>query len=191
MPMNKISTPVISDLNLLTLLILPLLMLVSCSPRVERDADNQQDMEATATIVGPTDVPAVTVAAIENQSDEVYFDLIANTSNCLGEDLWFGGKLESYNKAVLANSGAFLQQKVYRITELTATGLNSNSSYLVNNKANMLRAVVDKNGVIFLQLSQGQLQLVPQQKSKPVVLAYQPKATDGYLDGSVGRWSCR
>ncbi|MDX5436756.1 MAG: hypothetical protein LPK03_06145 [Pontibacter sp.] len=189
--MNKISTPVFSDLNPLVFLILPLLMMFSCSPRVERETDKQQDMEATATTVGPKDVPTVTVAAIENQSDEVYFDLIANTSSCLGEDLWFGGKLESYNKALLANSGAFSQQKVYRITELTATGLNSNNSYLVNNKANTLRAVVDKDGTIFLQLSQGQLQLVPQEKSKPVVLAYQPKATDGYLDGSVGRWSCK
>ncbi|ARS36884.1 hypothetical protein [Pontibacter actiniarum] len=187
--MTKIFTSAISDLNRLVFLLLPLSLLASCSTRVEPKLGEQQ--EATAAVVAPKEVPAVTVAAIENTSDEVYFDLIAKTSNCLGEDLWLGGKLESESKAMLAKSGALSQHKIYKITELTATGLNSNSSYLVNNKAHTLRAVVDKEGVIYLQLSQGQLQLMPQANEKPLVLAYQPNPSDGRYDGMVGRWSCK
>ncbi|MCX2741910.1 hypothetical protein [Pontibacter anaerobius] len=188
--MRRTSTSVISVLNRIAFLLLFLFFVAACSAHVEREADKKQQ-DATVAVVTSKKVPSVTVASYENQSDEVYFDLIANTSNCLGEDLWFGGKLESQNKAMLANSGAFSQQKVYIVTELTATGLNSNNSYKVDNKSHTLRAVVDKDGVIFLQLSQGQLQLVPQANADPLVLAYQPNPTSGYYDGSVGRWSCK
>ncbi|WP_299760249.1 hypothetical protein [uncultured Pontibacter sp.] len=188
--MNKISTPVISVINRIALLLLPLTFVAACSAHVEREPEQKQP-DAAVAVVASKKVPTVTVASFQNQSDEVYFDLIAKTSNCLGEDLWFGGKLESHSKAVLASSGAYSHQKVYKVTELTATGLNSNSSYKVDNNANTLHAVVDKDGVIFLQLSQGQLQLVPQANGESVVLAYQPNANEGYFDGSIGRWSCK
>ncbi|WP_276498583.1 hypothetical protein [Pontibacter litorisediminis] len=172
------------------MLLLPLLFMAACSAHVERDAAKEQQTP-TVAVVASKEVPAITVASFQSQSDEVYFDLIANTSNCLGENLWFGGKLESQSKAVLASSGAYTQQKVYRVTELTATGLNSNNSYRVNNSGNTLRAVVSETGEIFLQLSQGQLQLEPQANAKPLVLAYQPNPKEGYYDGTVGRWSCK
>lgn len=186
--MNKIFTTVTSELNRFVFLLAPLFILAACSARVEPKATDQQ--EATANAVS-TQASPVTVAAIENSSDEVYFDLIANTSNCLGEDLWLGGKLESESKATLAQSGAISHHKAYKITELTATGLNSNNIYQVNNRTNTLRAVVNPDGVIYLQLGQGQLQLLPQANNKPLVLAYQPNPADGYYDGTVGRWSCK
>ncbi|TPE45418.1 hypothetical protein [Pontibacter mangrovi] len=189
--MYKTFTSVISGLNRFVVLALPLLILGACSAHIDRDAEKQTQQENTVATIAPKEVPSVTVASFQSESDEVYFDLIANTSSCLGEDLWFGGKLEGQPKAMLGQSGALTHQKVYRITELTATGLNSNNSYLVDNKANTLRAVVDNKGNIFLQLSQGRLQLLPREDAKPLVLAYQPDATDGYLDGSVGRWSCK
>ncbi|GAB3824253.1 hypothetical protein GCM10028895_32280 [Pontibacter rugosus] len=186
--MNKNSTLKISDVNSFVLIIVSLLVLASCSARVEREVDEQHN---TTAVVAPIKAPSITVAAIENASDEVYFDLIAETSNCLGEDLWLGGKLESNDKVSLASSGAISPSKVYRITELTATGLNSNSSYLVNNKAHTLKAVTGSRGVVYIQLSQGQLQLVPQTDAKPLVLAYQPNPAEGYYDGLAGRWSCK
>ncbi|AKD02689.1 hypothetical protein PKOR_05570 [Pontibacter korlensis] len=172
-------------------MLLPLLFLTACSTHVEREATEKKLQEATVAVVAPKNVPTVTVASFQNESDEVYFDLIANTSSCLGEDLWFGGKLESHSKAMMAKSGGSSYQKVYKITELTATGLNSNNSYKVDNKTNTFRAVVDKDGTIFLQLSQGQLQLVPQANAKPLELAYQPNPSEGYYDGTIGRWSCK
>ncbi len=188
--MFRISTSVISVLNRFVLLLLPVLFIAACSAHVERETDKKQQ-DTTVAVVASKKVPSVTVASFQSQSDEVYFDLIANTSSCLGEDLWFGGKLESQSKAYLANSGGITQQKVYRVTELTATGLNSNNSYKVNNNTNTLRAVVSEKGEIFLQLSQGQLQLLPQANEEPLVLAYQPNPSDGYYDGTIGRWSCR
>lgn len=188
--MNKRSTSALSELNLFALLILPLFVLASCSARVELD-DKEQQQGTTATVVAPKDVPTVTVAAYNNAADEVYFDLIANTAGCMGEDLWLGGKLERDTKVSLANSGAVSHSKVYRITELTATGLQSNSVYLVNNQTHTLKATTDKDGTVYLQLAQGQLQLLPDATGKPVVLAYQPNPVEGYYDGTVGSWRCK
>ncbi|GHA65841.1 hypothetical protein [Pontibacter akesuensis] len=144
----------------------------------------------TFAAVAPKQAPAVTVAAITEPSEEVYFDLVARTSNCLGENIWFGGKLVSEEKISLASSGAITEAKVYRIAELTATGLNSNKNYQVSNDKNTLKAVTGSQGEVYIQLTQGELLLLPQEDEQPLVLAYQPNPTDGYYDGMPGRWSC-
>lgn len=184
--MDKSSTFRFSDYTLLALFFF-VLTLGSCSTHVEQEVKaTTSDQEATAS-----ETTAITVAAIEDQSDEVYFDLIAKTSNCLGEDLWLGGKLESSDNVQLSNSGAISKTKVYKVTELTATGLNTNNSYLVNNNTGTLQAKYDENGVIYLQLSEGKMQLKPYPSATPIVVAFQPNPEDGYFDGSVGRWSCK
>lgn len=185
--MNTISTPKHSGFNFYCCLLLSLLLISACTTRMDRDTEKKPDAFAA---VAPTQSPAVTVAAIENPSEEVYFDLVARTSNCLGENIWFGGKLESDEKIALASSGAITESKVYRITELTATGLNSNKNYLVDNKANTIKAVTGSGGEVYIQLGQGELQLLPKENEQPLVLAYQPNPTDGYYDGMPGRWSC-
>ncbi|WP_299817869.1 hypothetical protein [uncultured Pontibacter sp.] len=158
----------------------------SCSTHIDKD----KDATASTETVAPQKPAAVTVAAIKRTSDEVYFDLIAETKNCLGENLWLGGKLESTDKVVLSNSGAFSKTKVFTVTELTATGLSSNNAYQVNSN-NTLQARYDNKGTIYLQLNDGQMQLKPYPSADPIMVAYQPNPNDGYFDGTLGRWSCK
>lgn len=183
--MNRTYTPKFSDYTFIALFFFAL-TLGACSTHVEQDKKTTEP-EAVAA----KEAASVTVAAIEQPSDEVYFDLIAKTSNCLGEDLWLGGKLESTDKVQLSNSGAISKTKVYKVTELTATGLNTNNSYLVNNNAGTLQAKYDEKGVIYIQLSEGKMQLKAYPSAAPIVVAYQPNPDDGYFDGSLGRWSCK
>ena len=184
--MRKIFTPKPSDYTLLASLFIALI-LGACSAHVEQDkkATVAENKDTTAK-----QVSAVTVAAIEQTADEVYFDLIAETNNCLGEDLWLGGKLESADKLVLSNSGAFSKTKVFTVTELTATGLSSNNTYQVSNNSDLLQAKYDNNGTIYLQLSDGQMQLKAYPSAKPIVVAYQPHAQHRYYDGTIGDWQC-
>ncbi|MFD2514168.1 hypothetical protein ACFSRY_09845 [Pontibacter locisalis] len=182
--MNKTSTLKFSDYTLLVLFSFALIF-SSCSTHIEQEV---KTAEAETEIMASKEVTAVTVAAIERPSDEVYFDLIANTSNCLGEDLWLGGKLESSDKVHLSKSGAISKTKVYEVTELTATGLNTNNNYLINNSGT-LQAKYDEKGVVFLQLNEGEIKLKPYHSAAPIVVAYQPE--DGYFDGTLGRWSCK
>ncbi|WP_439880640.1 hypothetical protein ACSX1A_15975 [Pontibacter sp. MBLB2868] len=186
--MNKTFTPKFSDYTLLAFMFFAF-ALGSCSTHVE------QEVKSTASepeAVAAEQTTSVTVAAIEKSSDEVYFDLIAKTTNCLGEDLWLGGKLESTDKVTFSNSGAISKTKAYKVTELTATGLNTNNSYLVNNNAGTLWAKYDEKGVIYLQLSEGKMQLKAYPSATPVVVAYQPNPQDGERpDGTLGRWSCQ
>jgi hypothetical protein len=184
--MDRTFTFKISDYTLFIFLTI-VLAFISCSTQIEQEI---KETTAQTENAEPKKHQAITVAAIERISDEVYFDLIAETQNCLGEDLWLGGKLESTDKLVLSKSGAFSKTKVFTVTELTATGLRSNNTYLVNNNHNTLQAKYDNHGTIYLQLSNGQMQLKAYPSADPIVMAYQTNPEDGYYDGTVGHWSC-
>ncbi|MBC5993913.1 hypothetical protein [Pontibacter cellulosilyticus] len=185
--MDKNFTSKFSDYTLFAYFFIALL-LGACSTHVEQD---KKESTAETETAAPQKHSAVTVAAIEKTADEVYFDLIAETDNCLGEDLWLGGKLESTDKVVLGNSGAFSKTKVFTVTELTATGLSTNNTYLVSNNNNLLQAKYDNKGTIYLQLRDGQMQLKAYPTAKPIVVAYQLDPEEGYYDGSLGNWRCQ
>lgn len=186
--MKKKYTPKFSDYTLSAFFFI-VLLLSACSTHVE--PEKKKTSANTESVRTPEKVYAITVAAIEKTSDEVYFDLIAETNNCLGEDLWLGGKLESTEKVVLSNSGAFSKVKEFTVTELTATGLRSNNTYQVNSNNNLLLARYDNKSTIYLQLSDGQMQLKAYPSAKPIVIAYQPNPKDGYYDGSLSNWRCK
>lgn len=182
--MYKISTSDKSDLSLLAVLFLMLLLFSSCTARVEKEV--QEHQKTTAAVAAEEDA-AVTVAAFNNTSDEVYFDFIAKTSGCLGEDVWLGGKLESIRKVMVANSGALFPVKEYKVTELTAVGLSTNNNYAVQDKEQILKGISKGNGVIHLQLIDGELELLSPSNSHPVVLAYEPVIMSKTI---AGTWSC-
>ncbi|PRY14845.1 hypothetical protein CLV24_10382 [Pontibacter ummariensis] len=185
--MKAIYTPRSSALILWALLLFFLPFFSSCTRHREPEAD---ELLAKRETVTAKEMPPVTLAAIHDSADEVYFDLIANTSGCLGEDLWLGGKLETNSRITMASSGAQSSAREYTVTELTATGLNSNNSFFVNNPSGSLRAVCDANGVIHLQLNEGQLQLTTKNKLTPIVVAFQ--ADQENETGEIaGSWSCR
>ncbi len=184
--MDKTFTFKISDYTLFSILSF-VLIFISCSTHIEQEI---KETTAQTETTLPVKHKVITVAAIDKITDEVYFDLIANTQNCLGEDLWLGGKLVSKDKVILSNSGAFSKTKVFTVTELTATGLSSNNTYLVNDKYNTLHAKYDEKGTIYLQLSDGEILLKAYPSAAPIVMAYRSNSADGYYDGSVGHWSC-
>lgn len=184
--MYRISTSEKSDLALIAaLFILLLLSLASCTARVEKEVSEQQ--KAMEAVVAEEDT-AVTVAVLHDASDEIYFDLVAKTSGCFGEDLWLGGKMESKRKVVRASSGALFQAKEYLITEVTATGLSSNKVYAVQNGASALKGVSKGDGVIHLQLMEGHLEVLSQSNTHSVVLAYEPVQLSKKL---AGTWNCQ
>ncbi|GAB3202859.1 hypothetical protein ABID22_001107 [Pontibacter aydingkolensis] len=183
--MDKTFTSKISDYTSFFFFAL-VLFLPSCTTHVEQETEEA----TTTTNFAPEKASLITVAAIERTADEVYFDLIAETDNCLGEDLWLGGKLQSTDKVVLSNSGAFSKTKEYVVTELTATGLNSNNTYQVNNNNNLIRAKYDNKSTIYLQLSDGHMQLKPYPSAAPIVVAYKTVPENGYYEGSLGQWRC-
>ncbi|MCC9168472.1 hypothetical protein [Pontibacter harenae] len=184
--MNKIYT---SNYSNLYFLITGLLLLISsCTPRVEANKDQSQ--EATA-VVSPAvkPEPVVTVLSIEKPTEEVYFDLVANTSNCLGETLWIGGKAQSGEEAVLDDKGVLKPNTVFEVKELTATGIETNNSYTLDNAKGTLKAVYDKNGVLQIQLGDGPLQLIPRSgNARTITVAHQAIPADM---GYVGHWTCK
>jgi hypothetical protein len=163
--------------------------LFSCSPQAEHRAERQADVLQTNTMDQHTE--AVTVAAMEEPIDEAYFDLIANTTACLGEDLWIGGKVESTNKVSLSKAGAITKHKVYEVTDLTATGLNTNSYYTLRDTAGTLRAVSDDEGVLRIQLRDGQLQLMPRVGRGSIMVAYQAPTASNQKYNADGKWRCQ
>ncbi|MCC9135832.1 hypothetical protein ACFSKU_17560 [Pontibacter silvestris] len=185
--MKRTFTSVNSGLYLLVVCCL-LLFYSSCTTRVDHKAKEQQVTELPVPV---KETGTITVAAIAAANDEVYFDLIAETSACLGENLWIGGKVESAEKMALGKSGDISPSKVYEIKELTATGLSTNSSYTLSNGAGIIRAACDDKGVVYIQLSEGQLQLLTASNTKPVIVAYQPQADNAYVNGTVGNWTCQ
>jgi len=183
---ESFTLPKHSDLSLWGLFLL--LLLYACSPRVEQDAESQaKQAPPTPDIPGQTH----TVAEIEAPAEEAYFDLIAKTSDCLGEDLWIGGKVESTNKVALSKAGAMTNQKVYEIKDLTAAGLNSNSYYMLWDSAGILKAVFDEEGVLHIQLQEGPIKLVPRAGHGPIMVAYQAPETDKPQSDADGNWLCQ
>ncbi|WP_242926128.1 hypothetical protein [Pontibacter vulgaris] len=159
--------------------------MAACSARM--------DVEPQASATDETkEQTAVTVMAsqTQTQTEEAYFDLIAETTDCLGENLWIGGKVETVVQAE-SNTGDSPDQKVYQVKDLTATGLSTNKTYTLQNSAGTLNAVSDADGNIYVQLGEGQLQLMPTSGSKPVVMAFQPWADTEQTEGMAGKWRCQ
>ena len=174
--MKRFFTLTTSDLSLLVTL--TTILFVSCSTRVENEANRQAGLE-TAKIV--KELPVITVAKLDNPAtNQGYFDLIVETSNCLGENLWIGGKLES-------KTGETPRTSEYEVTQLTATGLSSNISYTFANKEGTIKAVGTDAGVVYLQLQEGLLQLQPSVNPTPIALAFHKQEEAD----SPGYWSCK
>ncbi|MBC5775793.1 hypothetical protein H8S95_17090 [Pontibacter sp. KCTC 32443] len=143
------------------------------------------------SIAPPKAQPPVTVAALTVPTNEAYFDLIMETSECLGENLWIGGKVECVPARGINTTNQTLNQRKFALKELTATGLSTYNSYKLRNTNGTLKAIGDKNGKVFLQLQEGQMQLQPTSGEAPIIVAYQrtlPEAV--YRDDSVGNWIC-
>jgi hypothetical protein len=133
-----------------------------------------------------TEQPPVTVAALLVPSNEAYFDLIVETSECLGENLWIGGKVEC-----IPEPAANYNHRQFAVKELTATGLSTYSSYKLRNTNGTFKAIGAKNGRVFLQLQEGQMQLQPVTGEAPIKMAYQrtlPEAV--YQNNTAGNWIC-
>ena len=182
--MRKTSTSELSDLTLLASLFLMVLLYNSCTARVDRNAQEpatEQEPPMAAEQKAP-----VTLAAIEAPAGEAYFDLIAATADCLGENVWIGGKVQSADKLALSKTGALHKTKVYQVTELTATGLSSVTWYTFRDQDNALLAVDDNDGHVNLQLRDGALKLSPMPGDAPIVVAFHQTASVG----SGTDWSC-
>lgn len=185
--MKRFFTPNFKELTLTAFTLLTLFS--ACSTRVERDEKAMAKQEPVVA----TQPNAVTVAAIQAPEDEAYFDLIAETSSCLGENLWIGGKVESSRQMALTKSGDITHIKVYRIKELTATGINSNQSYTFEENAGILKATYAGSDMLHLQLNDGELQLMHSAATgaEPVVLAYHTTKPNELQTGKAGNWSCK
>ncbi|WP_018476187.1 hypothetical protein [Pontibacter roseus] len=180
--MSKTATPKASGVSFAALFCM--LLFPACSPPVEQEADSRH------TDTGrPTEI--LTVAAIEEPTEAAYFDLIANTSACLGEDLWIGGKVESTDRVALSEAGAVTRHKVYELRDLTATGLNSNSFYTLWGGTDALKAVFDEAGVLRVQLQEGDLQLIPKTGNAPILVAYHAPEQGTQQNDSYGSWQCK
>ncbi|MHC2990646.1 hypothetical protein OB13_03255 [Pontibacter sp. HJ8] len=165
-----------------------LLSLCSCSPRVEQDAKSQLD---TAQAAAEQPVEVLPVESAKEPIEEAYFDLIANTSGCLGEDLWIGGKVESTNKVALSKAGAITNEIVFEVKDLTATGLNTNSYYTLRDTAGTLKAFYDEEGVLRIQVQEGPLKLVPRAGHGSILVAYHAPAAGEKQNSNDGSWLCQ
>jgi hypothetical protein len=149
---------------------------------------SQPEKQPPATIAPPEVQTPVTIAALTVPSNEAYFDLIVETSECLGENLWIGGKIE----CVPAGNNP-KTKKVHRqfaVKDLTATGLSTYNSYKLRNNYGTLKAIDDKNGRVFLQLQEGPMQLQPTSGDAPIVVAYQRTLPEAIYDKGAGNWIC-
>lgn len=177
--MKRIFTLNISDLPFLITLVT--ILFSSCSTRVEKEAMDQAGLETTKIV---KEIPVITVATLDAvATDEGYFDLIVETSGCLGENLWIGGKLES-------KTGGTTGENEFDVTQFTATGLNSNVSYALENQAGTIKAVSNEAGVLQLQLQEGLLKLRPVTSSGPILIAYHKNESDK-PEYQPGYWSCK
>ncbi|MBB6609774.1 hypothetical protein H7F15_01875 [Pontibacter sp. Tf4] len=137
---------------------------------------------------GPPPAP-VTLAALTVPSNEAYFDLIVETSECLGENLWIGGKVECLPPA--GKPKATFAQRRFAVKELTATGLSTYNSYKLRNNYGTLKAISDRSGHVILQLQEGPMQLQPTTGEAPIIVAYKRTLPGAVHDDSVGNWICK
>ena len=152
---------------------------------------SQPEKQAPTSIAPPKPQTPVTVAALIVPANEAYFDLIVETSECLGENLWIGGKLECIPAADLNRAGHTPKNRQFALKELTATGLSTYNSYKLRNTNGTLKAIGASHGKVFLQLQEGRMQLQPTSGEAPIIMAYQrtlPEAV--YRNDSAGNWIC-
>lgn len=165
----------IADISSLTLLAI---VLYTSQP--------EKQQPATITPPPPEVQTPVTVAALTVPTNEAYFDLIVETAECLGENLWIGGKIE----CIPAADDPKKIRRQFAVKELTATGLSTYNSYKLRNNYGTLKAIGDKNGRVFLQLQEGPMQLQPTSGDAPIVVAYQRTLPEAIYDDSAGNWIC-
>lgn len=175
--MKKIFTLNTSELSFLITLVA--ILFSSCSTRVEKEAIDSTGLE-TSKIV--KEIPVITVATLNATKNGGYFDLIVETSGCLGENIWIGGKLEN-------KTGGTTGEDEFEITQFTATGLDSNVSYALENKEGSIKAVSSEAGVMQLQLQEGILKLRPITSSGQIAIAYHTDSDKS--DYQSGYWSCK
>lgn len=176
--MKKIFTLNTSKLSFLITLVA--FLFSSCSTRVEKEAQNSTGLETTKII---KEIPVITVATLDTTAiSGGYFDLIVETTGCLGENIWIGGKLEDESEGTTG-------EPEFEITQFTATGLNSNVSYALENEEGTIKAVSNEAGVIQLQLQEGTLKLRSITSSGQIAITYHNDPDkSGYPSGY---WSCK
>lgn len=144
--------------------------------------------QASSAPPSPPATP-VTLAALSVPADEAYFDLIVETAECLGENLWIGGKIECLSPEDA--SKAPLNMRRFAVKELTATGLSTYNTYKLRNNYGTLKAVGDKSGHVILQLQEGPMQLQPISGEAPITVAYQRTLPEAVYHDTVGNWICK
>ena len=170
--------PLISRISDISSLVLLAFVLYTSQP--------EKQQEQTSMVKPSQPATPVTLAALTVPTNEAYFDLIVETSECLGENLWIGGKVECITAPATNHN-----HRKFAVKELTATGLNTYSSYKLRDTSGTIKAIEDKNGRVFLQLQEGQMQLQPTSGEAPIIMAYQrtlPEAVQ--QDNSTGNWIC-
>jgi len=170
--------PLISRISDISSLVLLAFVLYTSRP--------EKQEQTSMAIPSPPPATPVTLAALTVPTNEAYFDLIVETSECLGENLWIGGKVEC-----ITVPATNYNHRRFAVKELTATGLNTYSSYKLRDTSGTIKAIEDKNGRVFLQLQEGQMQLQPTSGEDPIIMAYQrtlPEAVQ--KDNTAGNWIC-
>lgn len=147
-----------------------------------------QKQQAPGNVLHSEPPPPVTIAALTVPANVAYFDLIVETSECLGENLWIGGKIECLPPA--NKHSQRLTQRRFAVKELTATGLSTYNSYKLRNNYGTLKATDGKGGKVFLQLQEGPMQLQPVTGEAPIIVAYQHTLPEAVYDHSAGTWIC-
>lgn len=177
--MKKFFTLNTSDLPFL--IILAAILFTSCSTHLEKETIDPAGLGTTKIV---KELPVVTVATLDaTANDEGYFDLIVETAGCLGENLWIGGKLES-------KAGGTTEENEFEVTQFTATGLNTNILYALENKKGTIKAVSNEAGVLQLQLQEGLLQLRPVTSSGQIAIAFHKNDSEK-AEYQLGYWSCK
>ncbi|NEM96536.1 hypothetical protein [Pontibacter burrus] len=149
-----------------------------------------QEPQKQMRTVPPSPPPApVTLAALTVPTDEAYFDLIVETSECLGEKLWIGGKIECLT--TLDSHGRKPALRKFAVKDLTATGLSTYNSYKLRNNYGTLKAIGDKNGRVFLQLQEGPMQLQPTTGEAPITVSYERTLPEAIYHDTDGNWICK
>jgi hypothetical protein len=152
----------------------------SCSARVEKEVIDSTSLETTKTV---KEIPVVTVATLNaTAANKGYFDLIVETADCLGENLWIGGKLENITEEITG-------EDEFKVTQFTVTGLKSNLSYALENTEGTVKAVSTKAGIMQLQLQEGILKLRPISSSAQISIAYH--TSSDISEYNSGYWSCK
>ncbi len=170
--------PILSRISDVASLLLLAAVLYSSQPEKHTEPMPQPQLHQ------PKPSPPVTLAALDTPAQVTYFDLIVETTECLGENLWIGGKVVS-----LPAHGS--ERPHFALQDLTAAGLNTYSYYKLRNTSGALKVASDKKGNLYLQLQDGQMQLQPV-SGETITVAYQRNLPEPvYQTETAGNWICK